>query len=74
MMIRKIIIWIIIIYLSLAMINVVVTGWEGVGSFLVGPVDMIEGIIDGTKTGLEKAPASFQQGREEAKKRLQDNG
>ncbi len=65
---KKVLISIIIIYFLLAVINVTVLGWTGVGSFLTGPIYMILGIIDGFKAA--DIESSFQKGYEQS----QDNG
>ena len=64
---KKALLWIVIIYFVIAIIRVLVSGWDGIGDFFMGPFNIIAGMFEGLAKGISKAPESYEAGRESAR-------
>jgi len=62
--VKRILIGIIIFYFALAILSVILYGWQGIAHFFISPFNMVLGFIEGLIRGFEKAPEAFQKGRE----------
>ncbi|MBW2997147.1 hypothetical protein KY349_02275 [Candidatus Woesearchaeota archaeon] len=64
---KKVLLGIVIVYFLIAIIRILVYGWDGIGDFLLGPFNIIAGAFEGIAKGIGKAPESYEAGRESAR-------
>ena len=67
---KKLLFGILVIYFLIAILLVIVYGWNGIGDFFLGPFRYIADAFKGIARGISKAPESFEAGREAARQGL----